>query len=114
MSIQMVATHQFMTGISSIKGISPCVAVWGSRNIPAVKTLAAVGLDKSQAFLENLGIKYPNSNIQMPSQVTILVKGSQFGASSEKWLLPMRRLVRVAFIRHLTMSLKLLMQRKQS
>ena len=29
-------------------------AVWGSRNIPAVKTLAAVGFEKSQAFLENL------------------------------------------------------------
>ncbi|WP_394204680.1 PBP1A family penicillin-binding protein [Lactococcus chungangensis] len=59
-------------------------AVWGSRNIPAVKTLAAVGLDKSQAFLENLGIKYPNMQYSNAISSNNNGEGSQFGASSEK------------------------------
>lgn len=64
-------------------------AIWGSRNIPAVKTLAAVGLDNSQKFLEGLGIHYPNmqysnaiSSNNKPDDND--PKAQSYGASSEK------------------------------
>ncbi len=63
-------------------------AVWGSRNIPAIKTLAAVGLDKSQKFLEGLGINYPN--MQYSNAISSnnhddspTYDSSKYGASSE-------------------------------
>lgn len=69
--------------------ITARVALWGSRNIPAVKTLAAVGLDNSQKFLEGLGIKYPNmqysnaiSSNNKPNDND--AKKQTYGASSEK------------------------------
>jgi penicillin-binding protein 1A len=34
-----------------------------SRNIPALKTLESVGLNKAQAFSEDLGITYPNGEV---------------------------------------------------
>ncbi len=34
-----------------------------SRNIPALKTLESVGLDKAKDFSEGLGIKYPNGKV---------------------------------------------------
>lgn len=69
--------------------ITARVALWGSRNIPAVKTLAAVGLDNSQKFLEGLGIYYPNmqysnaiSSNNKPDDND--PKKQRYGASSEK------------------------------
>lgn len=59
-------------------------AVWGSRNIPAVKTLAAVGLDKSQGFLSGLGINYPNMQYANAISSNNNGDGNQYGASSEK------------------------------
>lgn len=59
-------------------------ALWGSRNIPAVKTLAAVGLDKSQSFLAGLGIKYPNMEYSNAISSYNIGEGNQYGASSEK------------------------------
>lgn len=59
-------------------------AVWGSRNIPAVKTLAAVGLDKSQEFLAGLGIDYPNMQYANAISSNNNGDGNQYGASSEK------------------------------
>ncbi|MDR1606705.1 MAG: PBP1A family penicillin-binding protein [Streptococcaceae bacterium] len=59
-------------------------AIWGSRNIPAIKTLAAVGLDKAQSFLESLGIKYPNMQYSNAISSNNNGDGNSWGASTEK------------------------------
>lgn len=59
-------------------------AIWGSRNIPAVKTLEALGFDKAQTFLAGLGIKYPNMEYSNAISSYSTGQGNEWGASSEK------------------------------
>ncbi|GFH42218.1 penicillin-binding protein 1A [Lactococcus hodotermopsidis] len=60
-------------------------AIWGSRNIPAVKTLEAIGLDRAQGFLEGIGIKYsPFIEFSNAISSNNRGQGSEWGASSEK------------------------------
>ncbi|GFH39618.1 PBP1A family penicillin-binding protein [Pseudolactococcus insecticola] len=59
-------------------------AIWGSRNIPAVKTLAAVGLDKAKGFLSGLGINYPQLEYANAISSNTSQTGNQWGASTEK------------------------------
>ena len=44
-------------------------AIQQSRNVPAVKALESVGLNKAKSFLEGLGIYYPQLYASMLSQV---------------------------------------------
>lgn len=59
-------------------------ALWQSRNIPAVKTLAAVGLQDSTAFLKKLGIQYPQETYSNAISSNTSETGNKWGASSEK------------------------------
>ncbi|WP_460016361.1 transglycosylase domain-containing protein [Lactovum odontotermitis] len=67
------------------------LALWQSRNIPAVKALDKIGLDTSAAFLKSLGIQYYpsevyangiSSNTDTPSKVGAADR--RYGSSSEK------------------------------
>jgi penicillin-binding protein 1A len=55
-----------------------------SRNVPAVKTLDAVGLQKSKDFLAGLGINYPQLEFSNAISSSTSQTGNQYGASSEK------------------------------
>lgn len=55
-----------------------------SRNIPAVKALEATGLDKSLAFLNSIGIHYPQLLYSNAISSNTTDSSSQYGASSEK------------------------------
>ncbi len=55
-----------------------------SRNVPAVKTLEAVGLDKANKFLNNLGIFYPELLYSNAISSNTTDASTKYGASSEK------------------------------
>jgi penicillin-binding protein 1A len=55
-----------------------------SRNVPAVKTLDAVGLTKAKDFLAGLGINYPQLEYSNAISSSTSQTGNQYGASSEK------------------------------
>lgn len=59
-------------------------AIQQSRNIPAVKSLYAVGLDKAQAFLSGLGINYPELQYSNAISSNTSSSDQKYGASSEK------------------------------
>lgn len=59
-------------------------AIQQSRNVPAVKTLAAVGLNKSLSFLNSIGINYPEMVYANAISSNTSKSGNQYGASSEK------------------------------
>ncbi|WP_195934329.1 penicillin-binding protein PBP1A [Streptococcus sobrinus] len=59
-------------------------AIQQSRNVPAVKSLAAVGLDKAQSFLSGLGINYPELNYSNAISSNNSSSDKKYGASSEK------------------------------
>lgn len=59
-------------------------AVQTSRNVPAVKTLEAVGLDRSKAFLSQIGINYPELYYSNAISSHTSVVDQEYGASSEK------------------------------
>ncbi|MGT2827629.1 penicillin-binding protein PBP1A [Streptococcus himalayensis] len=60
------------------------LAIQESRNIPAVKTLADVGLDKSLKFLNKLGIDYPSMVYANAISSNTTESNRKYGASSEK------------------------------
>ena len=55
-----------------------------SRNVPAVKTLDAVGLDNSQAFLKKVNINFPELHYSNAISSNTSEAGNKWGASSEK------------------------------
>ncbi|MER0124068.1 penicillin-binding protein PBP1A [Streptococcus sp. ZJ93] len=55
-----------------------------SRNVPAVKSLEAVGLDKATKFLESLGISYPQLLYSNAISSNTTEASTKYGASSEK------------------------------
>ncbi|TCD45632.1 PBP1A family penicillin-binding protein [Streptococcus sp. X16XC17] len=55
-----------------------------SRNIPAVKALEATGLDKSLAFLNSVGINYPQLLFSNAISSNTTESNQHYGASSEK------------------------------
>ena len=59
-------------------------AIQESRNVPAVKSLEAVGLDNSLKFLNGLGINYPEMHYSNAISSNTSESGNQYGASSEK------------------------------
>lgn len=59
-------------------------AIVYSRNVPAVKALEAVGLDKAAQFLKSIGIDYPQLHYSNAISSYTHESGSQYGASSEK------------------------------
>lgn len=59
-------------------------ALMYSRNVPAVKTLEAVGLDNALTFLNGLGIDYPTLQYSNAISSNTSETGNQYGASSEK------------------------------
>lgn len=59
-------------------------AIMYSRNVPAVKSLEAVGLKKSKTFLSGLGIEYPEIFYSNAISSATNVSSSEYGASSEK------------------------------
>ncbi|MBP2623463.1 penicillin-binding protein PBP1A [Streptococcus oricebi] len=59
-------------------------AIQQSRNVPAVKTLAAVGLEDSLKFLNGLGINYPEMHYSNAISSNTSKSGREYGASSEK------------------------------
>ncbi|MBF0778435.1 penicillin-binding protein PBP1A [Streptococcus cuniculi] len=59
-------------------------AIQYSRNVPAVKTLEAVGLDKAHKFLNSLGIFYPELLYSNSISSNTTDASSKYGASSEK------------------------------
>ncbi len=59
-------------------------AIQYSRNVPAVKTLEAVGLDKANKFLNSLGIFYPGLLYSNSISSNTTDPNSKYGASSEK------------------------------
>lgn len=59
-------------------------AVQTSRNVPAVRTLEEVGLERSKAFLSQLGIHYPELYYSNAISSHTSVVDAQYGASSEK------------------------------
>ncbi len=59
-------------------------AIQYSRNVPAVKTLEAVGLDKAHKFLNSLGIFYPELLYSNSISSNTTDTSSKYGASSEK------------------------------
>ncbi|WP_165212055.1 penicillin-binding protein PBP1A [Streptococcus tangpeifui] len=59
-------------------------AIQQSRNIPAVKSLYSVGLDKAQAFLSGLGINYPELQYSNAISSNTSSADQKYGASSEK------------------------------
>lgn len=59
-------------------------ALQESRNVPAVKTLEAVGLSKSKKFLSGLGINYPDMVYANAISSNTTKSDRKYGASSEK------------------------------
>ena len=59
-------------------------AIQQSRNVPAVKTLEKVGLDRAKTFLNGLGIDYPTMLYVNAISSNTTETGKQYGASSEK------------------------------
>lgn len=59
-------------------------AIQESRNVPAVKTLEAVGLDESLKFLNRIGINYPEMFYVNAFSSNTSKAGNEYGASSEK------------------------------
>lgn len=64
--------------------ISIQYALQESRNVPAVKTLEAVGLNKSKKFLNGLGIDYPEMMYANAISSNTTKSNKKYGASSEK------------------------------
>lgn len=58
-------------------------AVQTSRNVPAVRTLEAVGLDRAKEFLSTLGINYPELYYSNAISSHTSVVDEKYGASSE-------------------------------
>lgn len=58
-------------------------AIQTSRNVPAVRTLEAVGLEKAKAFLSQIGINYPELYYSNAISSHTSVIDQQYGASSE-------------------------------
>lgn len=59
-------------------------AIQLSRNVPAVRVLEEVGLDKSLSFLNGLGINYPEMYYSNAISSNTSVVDQKYGASSEK------------------------------
>lgn len=59
-------------------------AIQQSRNVPAARALEAVGLDNALAFLNKLGINYPEMVYANAISSNTSSTDSQYGASSEK------------------------------
>ena len=66
-------------GAMTLKG-----AIQYSRNIPAIKALEATGLDKALAYLNSIGINYPELLYSNAISSNTTVSDQQYGASSEK------------------------------
>ncbi|MBY4981832.1 penicillin-binding protein PBP1A [Streptococcus suis] len=64
--------------------ISIKTAVQYSRNVTAVKALEATGLENSLAFLNSIGIDYPEMHYSNAISSNTSDTGRQYGASSEK------------------------------
>ena len=64
--------------------ISIQYALQESRNVPAVKTLEAVGLNKSKKFLNGLGIDYPEMMYANAISSNTTKSDKKYGDSSEK------------------------------
>lgn len=64
--------------------ISIKTAVQYSRNVTAVKALEATGLENSLAFLNSIGIDYPEIHYSNAISSNTSDTGRQYGASSEK------------------------------
>ena len=65
-------------------GMTIQYAIQESRNVPAVKTLEAVGLDESLKFLNRIGINYPEMFYVNAFSSNTSNSGNEDGASSEK------------------------------
>ena len=65
-------------------GMTIQYAIQESRNVPAVKTLEAVGLDESLKFLNRIGINYPEMFYVNAISSNTSKSGNEYGASSEK------------------------------
>ncbi|MDQ8692565.1 penicillin-binding protein PBP1A [Streptococcus sp. IsoGale022] len=65
-------------------GMTIQYAIQKSRNVPAVKTLEAVGLDESLKFLNRIGINYPEMFYVNAFSSNTSKSGNEYGASSEK------------------------------
>lgn len=59
-------------------------AILYSRNVPAVKALEAVGLEKAHKFLNSIGIVYPELLYSNAISSNTFESDSRYGASSEK------------------------------
>lgn len=59
-------------------------AIMYSRNVPAVKSLDAVGLSQAKEFLSGLGINYPEMFYSNAISSATNVSSPEYGASSEK------------------------------
>lgn len=59
-------------------------AIQQSRNVPAARSLEAVGLDSALEFLNGLGINYPEMLYSNSISSNTTVVDNQYGASSEK------------------------------
>lgn len=59
-------------------------AIQQSRNVPAVRALEAVGLNKASKFLSKLGITYPEMHYSNAISSNTTETSSKYGASSEK------------------------------
>lgn len=64
--------------------ISVKTAIQYSRNVTAVKALEATGLEKSLAFLNSVGINYPDIHYSNAISSNTSDTSRQYGASSEK------------------------------
>ncbi|MGT2895868.1 penicillin-binding protein PBP1A [Streptococcus entericus] len=58
-------------------------AIQMSRNVPAVRTLEAVGLERAKTFLSQIGINYPELYYSNAISSNTSVVDEQYGASSE-------------------------------
>ena len=65
-------------------GMTIQYAIQESRNVPAVKTLEAVGLDEALKFLNRIGINYPEMFYVNAFSSNTSKSGNEYGASSEK------------------------------
>lgn len=59
-------------------------AIQQSRNVPAVRALESVGLNKAKSFLEGLGIYYPQLYYSNAISSSTSDSSQKYGASSEK------------------------------
>ena len=59
-------------------------AIQESRNVPAVKSLEAVGLKQALKFLNKIGINYPELHYSNAISSNTTKSGNDYGASSEK------------------------------